>query len=110
MDAATIGSVAIAVIAAVASIAAQRQAAKASTTNAAATSRAAMETDAYIRARKYDMETIERQDEELEELRAENRTLKNDKMELEREARHLRRRVYRLENDRTDTDPEMRSV
>lgn len=52
------------------------------------------ETEAYNRARKMDVETIERQDEEIKELRQEVKDLRADN-----EA--LRRRVSLLEQENT---------
>lgn len=78
----------------------QRAAAKASTTNTKITA----EADAYDRARKMDIATIERQDKEFEELHEENITLKSEirslrvsNAELLEENVDLRRRVARLE-------------
>lgn len=67
-------------------------------------SKAQAETEAYNRARKMDIETIERQDKELEEIREENRKMqqKMGELKLDNERLHedndrLRRRVSRLE-------------
>jgi len=66
--------------------------------------RTVAETEAYGRARKLDTETIQRQDEELDELREENKLLKMQvrqltirEIELSEENVNLRRRVARLE-------------
>lgn len=48
-----------------------RASAKASMTNTSVTARVELEKEAYDRARKYDTDTIERQDAEIEELRRE---------------------------------------
>jgi predicted RNase H-like nuclease (RuvC/YqgF family) len=101
----------ISVIAAIFSGKAARSAAKlnadASTTN----SRTLAETEAYARARKMDIETIERQEEDIEELRKNNHQireklralmehnerLRNDNQSLHQDNEVLRRRVSRLE-------------
>lgn len=66
--------------------------------------RAQAETEAYNRARTMDIKTIERQDEELEEIRAENalmlvriKELKVDNEQLHEDNDRLRRRISRLE-------------
>jgi len=61
-----------------------------------------MEKEAYERARRFDTETIARQDKEIEELRADNRTL-HEKIAIARsEAREARResRESHAENQR----------
>ena len=65
----------VAVIAALSAYASQRAAAKATTLNTSTTSRVDMEKEAYDRARKFDIETIERQDAEIAELRADKAAL-----------------------------------
>jgi peptidoglycan hydrolase CwlO-like protein len=67
-----------------------RASTKASRINTDTTSRVDMEKDAYIRARAFDVSTIERQDEELAELRAKNKA-------LEAEVKLLNARIERLE-------------
>lgn len=71
-----LGSVLVAGIAATGAWASQRSAAKASTTNAAVTSRLDAEKEAYERARKFDIETIERQAEQLKNCATEIEALK----------------------------------
>jgi len=56
-----------------------------------------MEREAYERARNFDTETIRRQDEELEELRARIRTVESHNTELRQENETLERHVQRLE-------------
>lgn len=62
--------------------------------------RTSAEEQAFVRARKFDTETIDRQDKEIEELRTQNR-LQADELNLLRplveEVRFLRARVSRLE-------------
>ena len=67
-------------------------------------SRIMAETEAYNRARKMDIETIERQDREIDEIREQNRLLRakvrEQQIEIEtiHEENHLlRQRVLRLE-------------
>lgn len=81
-----VGSVIVAVISALAAFLSQRSASQ----TAKATSRMDHERDAYERARSYDTETIRRQDEEIAEVRAENKLLRD-------EIRILRTRISRLE-------------
>jgi predicted transcriptional regulator len=64
-------SIAISIIAAVGGWLAARESRKASTTNTNTSSRVVLEEEAYQRARAYDKETIERQSNELRELRDE---------------------------------------
>jgi len=81
------------------------------TSDAAVTnSRTLAETDAYNRARKMDIETIERQDKEIDEIREQNRQLRTKVRELQEhnerideENKNLRRRVARLEQHQEET-------
>ncbi len=99
MDAGNIITIIVAVIAAGSAYASQRAAARASTMNVNTTSRVDMEKDAYERARKFDIETIERQDREIEELRADNRTL-HEKIAVARaEAREARQDARETQAD-----------
>jgi chromosome segregation ATPase len=125
MEPAAIASIIVSLIAALAGYASQRAAAKASTKNAATSSRTELdktradaEKEAYERARAFDTETIRRQDEELDELRqhmrelnadvkrvtteneqlhTENRTVLEDNARLRAEVRALRLRFTRIE-------------
>jgi FtsZ-binding cell division protein ZapB len=91
MDVGGIITIIVAVIAAGSAYASQRAAARATTINTSTTSRVDMEKEAYERARKFDIETIARQDAEIEELRADNRML-HEKLAVARaEAREARR-------------------
>lgn len=83
-------TLAVAAIAALSAYASQRAAAKASTLNTTTTTRVDMEKEAYDRARKFDIETIERQDAEIDELRQDNKEL-HEKIDVARaEARSAR--------------------
>lgn len=91
MDPVSLASISVAAIAAASAYASQRTASKASekntTTNMNAEieiKKADRETEAYERARIYDTETIRRQDEEITELRAEVKLLRNRIARLER--------------------------
>lgn len=86
MDATNVASLIVALIAAVTAIASQRSAARASTVNA----RTAAEEEAYNRARKMDIETIDR-------LIAENKELREREKELQEQVDILKWRISRLE-------------
>ena len=99
-----IGSIIVAVVAALGAWASQRAAAKATTFNTAVTTRLDAEKEAYERARAFDIETINRQEKELESLRKENdrlrsiiEDLQNDNSKVHEELRMLRLRVNKLE-------------
>jgi septal ring factor EnvC (AmiA/AmiB activator) len=103
MDSSTatlVASFLVALLGALSAYASQRAASKATTM----TSRNDMEKDAYSRARTFDVETIARQDKELDDLRVENKELR-DKLakveaengDLSRKLRALADRVNRLE-------------
>lgn len=64
-----LGGIAVAVIAAGGAYASQRAAARASNQNTAVTSRLDAEKEAYERARQFDIDTINRQQEEIKQLR-----------------------------------------
>jgi FtsZ-binding cell division protein ZapB len=102
MDAASIITIAVAVIAAGSAYASQRAAARASVMNTSTTSRVDMEKEAYERARAFDTETIARQDAEIEELRADNRDLHEKVAVARAEARAARSdaRAAQAENSR----------
>lgn len=94
-----VGAIVVALIAAAAAIAAQRAAAKATLSGTIVTSRTNMETEAYERARRMDVETIERQDEELIEARREIADLKTEVAKLREEMAEMRRRQSSIENE-----------
>lgn len=94
----------ISVVSAVFSGRAARSAAKYNSDASIANARIQAETEAYNRARRMDVETIERQDREIEEIRQHNERLRDkirkltvDNLELREENESLRRRVTRLE-------------
>lgn len=96
LDSGDIASMAVALIAAFGAWAAHKTSSKANVLNARTTA----EEQAYVRARKFDLETIDRQDKEIDELRESNR-LKEEELALLRplvpEVHMLRSRVARLE-------------
>jgi peptidoglycan hydrolase CwlO-like protein len=100
MDAQGWATVGVALIALVSAVLSGRSAANASKYS----TRTQAETEAYNRARKMDVETIERQDRELEELQKKYdlldekyRFLKQDNEKLHEDNDRLRRRMTRLE-------------
>lgn len=102
----------VAAIAALSAYASQRAAARATTINTTTTSRVDMEKEAYDRARKFDIETIERQDAEIAELRKDNldlhekvdvarseaRAARSEAREAHAEADELRKEIRALQN------------
>lgn len=95
-----LASILVAMIAAFSAYASQKQASKAVTT----TNRLDFEKEAFDRARKYDTDTIARQDLEIEELRQQFNTARNENLELRQELETVRRenvelrsRIYTLE-------------
>lgn len=93
LDPTVIASILVGMVAAASAYASQRAAARASTLNATAASRVDMEKEAYERARKFDVETIGRQDHELDDLREENE-------ELQVKIRALIQHIIQLEQAR----------
>ena len=75
IDPAIIGGIIVALIAGLAGFASQKAISKATMINASVNSRAELEKEAYLRARSYDVDTIKRQDDDLDELRKENEEL-----------------------------------
>jgi len=110
----------VAIIAALSAYASQRAAAKASNLNTTTTSRVDMEKEAYDRARKFDIETIERQDAEIAELRQDNKSLhekvdvaraearaaRQEAREAHAEADELRRELRDLRRQQQSTEPD----
>jgi len=87
----------ISVISAYLSGKAARNAAKYNSDASMASAKIQAETEAYNRARKMDIETIKRQDEEIEELRKNGRELREKVRGLLAENEALKRRVSVLE-------------
>lgn len=83
MDPINLGSIIVAGIAAAAAWATQRAASKATVTNTSISGRLDAEKEAYERARAMDIETIERQNQELEACRKEIADLKTRLKKLE---------------------------
>lgn len=84
-----IGSIIVAIVAALGAWAAQRSAAKSNTFNTLVAGRLDAEREAYERARGFDVETIKRQDAEINELRAYNEALKNELKQVKARLRKL---------------------
>ena len=114
----SLASMVVAALSGLAAWASQKAAARASTLNTSTTSRVEMEREAYERARKFDTDTITRQDNELLELQdkyneikqknadlndqvvmltAENRGLLREHTELTRQVLSLTERIAALE-------------
>lgn len=94
-----IASVAVAAIAALGMWASSRSAKKAmvqSTSISSKTDKEIAETEAYARARKLDIETIERQDREITEVREENHEIKLENMALRDHVKDLSDRTKTL--------------
>lgn len=73
-----LGAIIAAALAALGAWAAQRAASKASKVNTETSGRLEAEKGAYERARVFDLETIDRQNDEIDKLRVENETLKKE--------------------------------
>lgn len=100
MDAANWAAIIVAIVSVVSAALSGRAAQKAAQSSSHATisnARTQAETEAYNRARKMDIETIDRQDKELEELRIQVRNVKLDNERLHEDNDRLRRRVTALE-------------
>lgn len=98
MDLINLGAVLTAIIAAVGAWAAQRSASKANILNTEVSGRLEAEEDAFVRARAFDIQTIERQDRELRELREKNARLEEEAHQMRDEINFLKQRLARLEN------------
>lgn len=122
MDSTNIAGLAVSLIATFVGYMSARSANKASNRNTELSARFSMEDKAYERARKFDTDTIERQDEEIQELRAMNQKLETEVHELKeansklsdvqaknealnREVEELRDRIARIERGNTPTNP-----
>ena len=107
MDGANWAAIAVALISIISAYLSGRAANKAAQSSSNASminERTKAETEAYNRARKMDIETIQRQDAEIEEIREENRNfreeiraLRRDNERLHEDNDRLRRRVTSLE-------------
>lgn len=94
----------ISVVSAMLASRSSRKAAKYESDAEITNSRTIAETEAYNRARKMDLETIKRQDDEIDEIREQNRKLRErirelqeDNYSLREQNRNLLQRVTRLE-------------
>lgn len=107
-DASSLVTLAVAVIAALSAMASQRAASKAMKQSTQISSRTDLEKEAYKRAREYDTETIQRQQEEINKLRSEVLTARELEKQLRDEVGHLKERVAILEahdGQRTKGEP-----
>jgi hypothetical protein len=93
----------VSLVALASAYASQRAATRASVVNTASTNRVDMETEAYLRARAFDVETIKRQDAELEDLQVQNSDLRRQNSQLRADVRRLTTRVALCERDLTTT-------
>lgn len=82
MDAGSLATIIVAAIALVSAYASQRAASKASTSNTQIETRVDMERDAYVRARRFDTETIQRLEKENGDLRKEVDDLETENSRL----------------------------
>lgn len=98
LDPLNIGLIVVTVITAFGAWATQRSASRANRL----TAREQAELDAYNRARKMDLETIQRQDAEFDELRGKYLGLKKRVDELEEENGTLRHRITTIERKGRD--------
>lgn len=97
MNAIDISAIIIAIIALGSSWVTARTSSKATTINNETNARVEMEKEAYNRARDFDINTIERQNEQIEKLQRENRELKET-------VRVLTERLNRLEKEVHDEE------
>lgn len=109
MDPINIGSLAVAVIAALSAWATSRAAGKAARDSTSIGGRLDAEKEAYERARAFDMDTIERQDREIAELRSENESLKAElrsvMQRLTRLERSVPKKLEEMLRDRLNEEP-----
>lgn len=94
MNAIDFSAIAIALIALGSSWVTSRSASKAATINNETNARVEMEKDAYTRARDFDINTIERQDKEIQKLREENAELKATVEKLTQRLNKLEKEVH----------------
>lgn len=94
----SLASIIVAVVAAYGAFSSQKQVSKA----ARYSSRLDFERDAYERARKFDTETITRQDMELEELKREISLLRKENKQLRDRVKKLEATTFHLERDDLD--------
>lgn len=100
MDGANWAAIIVAAITVVSAIFSGRAAKNAAKQSADATminSRTQAETEAYNRARKMDIETIERQERDIEKMRERIKSILEDNQKLHEDNDRLRRRVSGLE-------------
>lgn len=103
-----ISGIIVSIIAALGGWLAARAAANATVKNVSTSSRVEMEKEAYERARKLDTDTIARQDEELEELRTNQRAINEDVKLVNRENERLHRENIHILDDNARLREELR--
>lgn len=89
MGAAEISAIVVALVAALGAWASQRSASRAAEINTTVSGRLEAEREAYQRARAFDIQTIERQNEEIHELHKENEELRVMLKKVERRLARL---------------------
>lgn len=99
IDPAVFASIIVVIISGLSAYASQRAASRATRLNTDATNRTDMEKEAYERARKFDVETITRQDTNIDELREEIKVLRKEIDELKVKNRSLVSDIIRLEQE-----------
>lgn len=97
MNAIDISAIIIAIIALGSSWVTARTSSKATTINNETNARVEMEKEAYNRARDFDINTIERQKEQIETLQRENRELKQTVQQLTERLNRLEKEVHHEE-------------
>lgn len=97
-----LASIIVAAVAAIGGYLAQKQVSK----SAHQASRLDYEREAYERARAFDTETINRQDQELIELKAEMKVLRAENKKLRIRVQKLEATTYHLERSDDDDDVE----
>lgn len=91
-----VASIIVGSVAAIAGFAAQRSAAKATVQTTNISTQAQALDQAYERARKFDLETITRQDEEIDELRATNTSQSHSIRKLRENDRKQQKEIREL--------------
>ena len=99
MDLINVGAIVVAIIAAFGAWAAQRVTAKASRSNNIASTRLEAEKGAYERARALDIQTIDRQNDDIIQLRTANEELRTDLLVVEKRVAHLETCISDLEKE-----------
>lgn len=110
MNGVVIASVIVSAIAAVGGWLSARESRKASNTNSVTSGRVEMEKEAYERARKLDTDTIQRQEEELDDLRSRNDRLQERVELVQTQNLQLNEEIARISKDNYQLHGENRRV